>query len=1031
MNDSTALQLYRHVYKYFAALFLLVIIMISATFSVVYFPTINDDKNTLEALIKTKLQVQYYAVAADVRQQLEKILKAERAENFQTDQLLLIELWKNFLTIEHRSSSTLSHWVSDNRQHSLSVGRMSTNSIRNIRLNQQALEQSKKLIESIERELANETSNNLTLFISLKNQLNNIIAQLSILNIKTSPVIFELLSEQVKQFFVSGLPLNKKINKELNSGENIELNKRINTFEALMISEQRMLAKWRGHLRLALNYRENLAQQLQDLPYQYIAPKPSKNKTSQRSTLSSESFLLKLERVFSLSQYKNIFITVIGLSLTLFLYLLFLLRQRLKYHGEITIALVDELMYGQSFEKPVADSIESLYLQQQLSKITKPQHSDENYHHMEQAYQQQLTLLAETTGVAYWQYDKTHKKLTEQCINILLNERDIQVKNRQIKVTWRAYFSSKSVKKILAMAKAVKKSQASSEFYIETYAHESVRLFICFKEGNWFGTITDTKKNGQLSQKIVDLDNEIIRQNKAFHQKNNQKKQLLNEMIIQAMLQSQSHSCYEKTSVQAYQQLTKILEWVRQQQIVSRLEASGTTSNLIHLNLFDETYAAILNAMSEVKHFKNQITLSIDKNIRPKIKQDARLYQRLILATLKLLFSQKINAHCAFYLHLGDHNSHQQTIKFIAELTTKTSDKKDALLLENLLNNGSKIKNDTPDFIHFFLLMFSSLRGRNLTVVQTNKGYTLSYELQMETPEKQPVVTKPTGLTQKALTLAKNDDNYDFLVPYQITNVELLFAVNNPEKQLPLMRILQGFGLQLRVVSSAQAMLKHWKTGRYLILINEFEQSPFIEPIVGKSIQRGVFNFTGARNGILSDSQEQLSKNWLLGDIPTTLDVNLLSQLLAPWLKIKKVEAEPSFTDKVRGTKNINQRVPENKAAQDNVATIAVFDMAQYTLHQGGAEFAIYMLSDYLESNHEHLTKIVSAVEQKNINTAVQCTNALAKNAQILAAPALTQWCEALINALNEKNIPLAASLIGQGKDLILAIDHYVKTCIE
>jgi HPt (histidine-containing phosphotransfer) domain-containing protein len=310
-------------------------------------------------------------------------------------------------------------------------------------------------------------------------------------------------------------------------------------------------------------------------------------------------------------------------------------------------------------------------------------------------------------------------------------------------------------------------------------------------------------------------------------------------------------------------------------------------------------------------------------------------------------------------------------------------------------------------------------------VITLPQGFELSFELTMETLNQQAIKLERSYLIQR--DICNFDDKPT--CRYDKTHVELLLAVSKPEKHLGLLSLLHWFGLQVRVVSSAQAMKKHWQTGRYLVLLNAFELSPFIELAVGSAISRGVFNFSGIENGILSESQQRLSKNWLLGNLPKKLDLTSLEQLLKPWLKEKKILVHKN-TEVDVSQKSVVVLDGNNASAyepQDSKPAPA-FDMFQYTENQGGPESAVYMLDEYLESNQESLTKLRQAIASENDIFAQQALDQLVKNAQILAAQKTIMLCTLLNDALYKKDFALMLKLLDDFTEQLLLVDAYAKT---
>ncbi len=257
---------------------------------------------------------------------------------------------------------------------------------------------------------------------------------------------------------------------------------------------------------------------------------------------------------------------------------------------------------------------------------------------------------------------------------------------------------------------------------------------------------------------------------------------------------------------------------------------------------------------------------------------------------------------------------------------------------------------------------------------------------------------------------------------YLSTPVEVLLAVASPQKWQTLLRILQWFGLQVRVISQAQSQHKHWQTGRYLLLLSEFEQSPFVDMAIGKTLQRGVFSLSQVM------SEDERYKHWKTGHIDNVLDLTHLAELLSPWLKVKGSFVVKPVPQKIT---KLTPTVTEGKAIALATAIdmIPSFNVTRYVQHQASPELAMFMLEEYVQSNYEEVATLSDALEKNNVKEAQAAVETLMMNAKILAADDLQllcqQWQSLLITDFADEK---AQTLLDDTTQQLSLIETYAET---
>jgi hypothetical protein len=248
---------------------------------------------------------------------------------------------------------------------------------------------------------------------------------------------------------------------------------------------------------------------------------------------------------------------------------------------------------------------------------------------------------------------------------------------------------------------------------------------------------------------------------------------------------------------------------------------------------------------------------------------------------------------------------------------------------------------------------------------------------------------------------------------YLATQVEVLFAVEDPTKHLALLRILQWLGLQLKIVCQPEALLKFWSSGRYLLLFTEFEQSPFIEMAAGKDVRRDIFTFNQSNFSIKENLK--LADKSVVSIVPALNDIDSLVSLLQPWLKAKHTnvvsidklavqnnEERRSISAEVRATPQEIDEVLSLVESAPKTSKREVFNLVKYAQNQGSAELAIVMLDDYIADIDQAMEKLSIALEAQNYQQGVSLVNSLIKTSTILATQDFTDFSQRLLSVLNQ-----------------------------
>lgn len=276
------------------------------------------------------------------------------------------------------------------------------------------------------------------------------------------------------------------------------------------------------------------------------------------------------------------------------------------------------------------------------------------------------------------------------------------------------------------------------------------------------------------------------------------------------------------------------------------------------------------------------------------------------------------------------------------------------------------------------------------------------------------------------------------------TQVEVLVAIKVPQKHRPLLSLLHWMGLQVQVVSQPKLMLKHWQSGRYLLLLTEFEQSPYIEIDVGKNIQRGIFTFNQQGFDKPKDTLEQLFSYWQHSNLPGVVDIDAMVSLFLPWLKIKQTLVPESKSNKIRaddGRKKAqeNEETTINQASAIRIADIdltpaandvgcdGAFDLLAYANNQGSPELAVIMLDEYLAELRQSMQALAKAIDEQKQEIAIEEVGTIIKVSKIMQATELLAKARDVVLLLKAEQFKQAQTKLEEMVELQSLIESFAQ----
>lgn len=970
---------------------------------------------------------------------------------------------------------------------------------------------------------------------------------LSTLNLQTELMDFEQLAELTQQLFAEYHQIPNNFFEQLPQPE---ISQQLSQLEALLINDQRLVAKWRGYLRLYHEYHQQLGTLVADLTLanQTNGAQSSQNRTSDEGVVLQ--WLAKANIKLSTdSFYLGLTLVILALALTL-ITLIWRLSRLVQTHNYQLISSLKNAVEDNEIEQIA--SYEQQAVIELFTQLKKPKHSERDYQQMRTSLLAQLEAIARHNQVVFWQLNDGKIDFHQERLAYKVVGEKPPTKRRKKNQSWRArlsIFDAQAQRQLIRSINHAKRESAVQIIDVYTTSKVLVTVVIIVSEGKVFGTLANADQKAQLKIELESQGQQTSNQQDLALTIAEYNQKYLGNMLVQTMLQSQNAAIVSGVSSQpVYRQLARMFDWLRQQQLTARLLVNTQARQEHDVQFAEQVYAIVLNSLTEAQLSQNDIKLFIEPNVIEYAKLDIRLFQRLLQTFCRIALKEQFKGQLSLTLSAVDQNPGQQIIQVqanvkLAKKTTRLPEHINRLINDDFATE--QLGNQVISSENYFTTLLKIQHGEQLNAELTDNGFKLSFQLAITTTnlslsaaeqtslhrvsclllttnkqlkqtlssyignvegeletlaqaellanqydiaeltrkpkqcivlasdqinhlasveqyiaslpnKKQPklLVMQPTGnsafnrtgfyshadspicqqeFVRAVHQLVKGKAQNNLVVAsqvfegcsFQTTQVEVLLAVQAPSEHLMLWRLLHWFGMQVKVVAHADAMIKHWQSGRYLILINEFEQSPLIELAAGRSIPRGVFNFAQEEVIELSEQQAELTKHWHFGTMPEVTEVKQLTKLFNPWLKTVSKKTKTTHTkqkeDEIKQSSHSERLFSDSLIEQLPPA----FDLETYAQNQGSPELAVFMLDEYLDNISQLIEQLIELIDQHQATEIQACIAEINLIASIIAAKGLNQISQQLEQALLNSAFDNMHRLAEQAKLELSAIKIY------
>ncbi|MDX2367248.1 MAG: hypothetical protein QNK36_02395, partial [Colwellia sp.] len=933
-QSLTAKPLHRQFSTKLVALLLTIIVALALIFTLFYQQS-ERSRFLIDGELKPLKQKLEQLQALQKDEHLLNELFTDSGKNFVELQTELIAVNRELLRLESSNTHLYQQWLNANKSASDIVIRIQQNYGRNEQLKQSSIVQLQLMWFSITPIIKKEQVKKTFLFNELQSggivgglsrankhvsstrqlhnlqQLKSLLAEVlnsfEQLTIHTSMKDFDLLRLGVENFIAQGHAL--KINDKTKAI--VDLNQQIDTFEDIVLTEQMALAKWQGYIRLVQSYQLDLKMQKNQL-MQILSEPQAKITTHVSNTF--DDFLAKFDINLTQKALSMILLFAISLSLFVFCYLLWRIREQIKITAQQGVVLIHKSIQAENSGDVKANCAEIQEIIQQVQSIAKPAHNEQEFQQLLQQCEAQQQVIDEQTealdvntqssdkqqldtseqGAFHLKGElKRYKYLEDEVLSFIQQQQQARLVNKLVKNKTRKAAPFPSLIPIYEQLKQFYlASDIGSENAVLTLADvnlvDEIHAILINKQAE------QQKFNNQL---YFSYDDQLLVQAKLDFRLFQQLIHLLIDIALVDCEYAQLHLHLQLQDKSTGQQLVHFVVKVKG-------EAVDALPDLVtQLNDYKTTVSQksplidILNILFAKQHGEHIIAHLIDDGFQlsfelplaiaslPVLKFKGQQEKQLDGIKVMLLSNNKMLTGLVEKL-IHSASGQCEILTRIDSFEQQISAKRLSKQKVDLLIVASDIVQKNIDLITQQLNSLPNSLQPKLMLLQSAA---LSFDVFGFYSQTDQLLFKGMFLQNiKALLVGEDSTNQIFSPEkcqqshYLASELPVLLAVHSPQQYQNFQRLLGWLGLQVHVVSHADAQQELWQTGLYCILFTEFPETSLLKMASKPLVDVAVFSLTGAAP---NPENNTYFDGWHVGQLVEQSTLAELSAVLAPWLQ--------------------------------------------------------------------------------------------------------------------------------------------------
>jgi hypothetical protein len=515
--------------------------------------------------------------------------------------------------------------------------------------------------------------------VQLQANLKQLEMFVSEFSLQVSETQFENFSQLAVQTFSTLATTNDYVK---NSG-NQDFIQALTAVDELFFSQQQLIAKWRGQLRLFNEYRQYLVKAniaIQPL----LARNPIIEETTGFAEKSNQLTFFQRAEQFMFQQSARVlkhvpehYLLPVFISLIVLVFMVLLLTQyaikkaNRNYHQQ-TLALIKSQLEHQEHTGVSVNYYEQAQLMQCVDNVIHPEHSEQQFI----ALTQQLIMHQQI--MHQWQKCMVWTTFNDANVNPLFNEQkrlldelliDVNSANEKTEIAtaemkrWRDYFTADSVYRILKTARQVKQNQSASLLAVECKNGVTALLSIDFQNNHWLGSIANYQHVDKLNNKLQQVEQQAAQQQQALVELLTKQLQQSHLLLLQLMANSQIERLSHKAT--DYQTSIHTLNVLNQQLSMTLPVLKPQLDQTLTLQScrFDTVVQSIiLTLYTQLNATKYKLTHRFDEHLIDKVMLDVPHFESLLLTLTRVLLGDNDSAKIHLNFSLQDKRPGQQIV---------------------------------------------------------------------------------------------------------------------------------------------------------------------------------------------------------------------------------------------------------------------------------------------------------------------------------------------------------------------------------
>ncbi len=549
--------------------------------------------------------------------------------------------------------------------------------------------------------------------------------------------------------------------------ENDELANHLNALSNNLFGEIRLIAKWRGHIRVSHDYLDKLVQQNEKLKKVEDINKRPIDKPILGLAKLIEQFGVSLTQ---LHLYLGL-VAIVSLSLCIIFLLLSGMLKRVKQTDEKTQQLVTTLV-SKCEEQDAAISIETHTQQtilEKLNHVFQPEHDEVAYQSLLGEFQDLLDGLIGHDVITILHAKKNPiLDVEQQHLNWFNKLANCDHQLSQLN-SWRRLFTQAQCHEILEKLRGL---TPDNRVQVNVKFDESHQITIKFSVVNGKLFTLAYNSSAQLLQ-----ESEFTGSVEQFAQA--QQKQWLGEQklfshiqqqLIRSHLSQQSIKRSDRTSLKLGQQLNQLIEWSEGGRLWAQTHIDDTHLSLTAVDLSQAIAAHVYNAQLKAgadKHISFEHLTSEQLGLSTiNVLLDLPTYHYVIAYLIEAQYTQQ-PGDLALSTHIVDQNAGQLVIRYQFNYQQKealSAIPPAMLLVSHQLEKQPKTL--TFDQAYFARSLLTDLHADNIELIQESQGWQFAFDLPHATPdnvEKLKAQWELPKLGTRVVVIVKEEANRQWL----------------------------------------------------------------------------------------------------------------------------------------------------------------------------------------------------------------------------------------------------------------------------